>query len=59
MAGTENTEQINKFLKEGKDTGKMAKLVKIVNQKTIESDIYDQELQLKFPSLNDLLNVIL
>jgi hypothetical protein len=55
MAGTENTEQINKFLKEGKDTAKMAKLVKIVNQKTIESDIYDQELQLKFPSLNDLL----
>ena len=56
MAGTENTKQINTFLKEGKNTINMAKLVKKVNNITQENDIVKQDDENKqYPSLNDLL----
>ena len=56
MAGTENTEQINIFLKEGRDKDKMAKLIQKVNIVTQNRDILraDNEKQ-QYPSLNDLL----
>lgn len=56
MAGTENTKQINSFLKEGRNTINMAKLVKKVNTITQENDIVKQDDENKqYPSLNDLL----
>ena len=56
MAGTENTVQINSFLKEGRNTNKMAKLVQKVNTVTQNKDILRADDETKqYPSLNDLL----
>jgi hypothetical protein len=56
MAGTENTGQINEFLKEGKNKDKMAKLVQKVNTITQNKDILrDDDETKQYPSLNDLL----
>ncbi len=56
MAGTENTGQINVFLKDGRNTDKMAKLVQKVNTVTQKADILRADDETKqYPSLNDLL----
>ena len=56
MAGTENTSQINDFLKKGRNTSKMAKLVQKVNTITQKADILrDDDDTKQYPSLNDLL----
>jgi hypothetical protein len=56
MAGTENTGQIDIFLKEGRNKDKMAKLVQKVNTVTQSKDILRADDETKqYPSLNDLL----
>ncbi len=56
MAGTENTGQIDTFLKAGRKTANMAKLVQKVNTVTQKADITrDDDETKQYPSLNDLL----
>ena len=56
MAGTENTGQIDMFLKTGRNKDKMAKLVQKVNTVTQNKDILRADDETKqYPSLNDLL----
>ncbi len=56
MAGTENTAQIDVFLKQGRNTKNMAKLVQKVNSITQGYDILRADDESKqYPSLNDLL----
>ncbi len=56
MAGTENTGQIDEFLKTNRDKNRMAKLVQKVNTITQKKDILRADDETKqYPSLNDLL----
>jgi hypothetical protein len=56
MAGTENTGQIDEFLKANRDKDRMAKLVQKVNTITQKKDILRADDETKqYPSLNDLL----
>ncbi len=56
MAGTENTGQIDTFLKTGRKPENMAKLVQKVNTVTQKADITrDDDETKQYPSLNDLL----